>query len=77
MWFEVFDTVQGKLILIALFIVVAAIFQNRIVNSHIERINESNKDDCRKPIIPSAYYYSLIIAAVLLVAAIVLPFSNW
>lgn len=77
MWFEMPSTTQGKLIIIALFIVIAAIIQNRIINSHIEKINDDNKDNYRKPVIPSAYYYSLIFAAVLLLAALILPVSKW
>lgn len=77
MWFEMPGTTQGKLIIIALFIVIFAIFQNRTINSHIEKINEDNKDNFRNPVIPSAYYYSLIFAALLLLASLILPVSKW
>ena len=74
--FGLVDTLQGSLIIVCLFFVVCAIFQSKSVNSHIERINEQNKDDYRIPKIPTASYYSLILCAVLLVVVLVLPIIN-
>ena len=71
--FGLSDTVQESLIVVCLFFIVCAIFQSKTVNSHINNINEQNKNDYRKPIIPTASYYSLIFCAVLLVIVLLLP----
>ena len=75
MWFAIYESLQGKLILLCLFIIVAAIFQSNEVNKLINRLNEENKHNYRKPVYMTASYYSLILAVVLLILVLILPFT--
>ena len=63
-----FDT----FIIASFVIVVLAAMQSHEVNEHINRINEENSSDYTKPRLPTASYPSLILAAVLLFAYLVL-----
>ena len=65
-------TIQRSLIVVCIFFLVCAAFQSHDVNKHIEAINEENKYNSRKPLLPVASYYSLIFSAILLSAVLII-----
>ena len=60
------------LLILCLFISLYSVSQSRIVNKHIDSINEKNKDSRSPQYIPNMNYYSLIFLTVFIIACLVL-----
>ena len=71
--FELMNYWQGKLLCAVITILIFSAIQSYEVNKRVNRINEANSDDYRKPHFPTAPFVSLIIAIIIISVAIIFP----
>ena len=75
MWFSLWDSFNGRCILVSLMMLVFAFIQSRQANVHINAINEENRHDFRKQDLPLAPVVTVVVAIIFIVLALALPIN--
>jgi hypothetical protein len=71
--FELMSYWQGKLVSAVIVLLIVSCFQSYEANQKINRINEANSDDYRKPRLQTAPFVPLIIGIIILAVCLIVP----